>query len=122
MFIQYLRQHLVAGDLAAILKSEDMFRDIGDLTSTLLYKMDPGHCYTLITDPLYQNILQPDFFKGVERSSYFIIRVPFHENMSSPEASVLKPLTEARRTDCQTYLIYLANGIQMERFLRFIDE
>lgn len=112
----------MAADLASILRTEDLFKEIGELTSTLLYKLEPGHCYTLITDPLYQNIFQPNFFKGVERSSYFIIRLPFYENTLSPETKLLKPLTEARKTDCQTYLIYLANGIQMERFLRFIDE
>lgn len=99
-----------------------MFKNVGDLSSTLLFKLNPGHCYTIITDALYQSILNPDFFKDIERSSYFVIRVAFNENMSSPDSNVLKPMLEARKTDCQTYLIYLANGIQMSYFLRFIDE
>lgn len=87
-----------------------------------MYKLDPGHCYTIITDALYQSILEPQLFREIERSTYFVIRVAFQENMSSPDMSILKPLTEARKTDCQTYLIYLANGIQMDHFLRFVDK
>lgn len=116
-------RHLsISANLLKILRSEDLFRNIGDLTSTLMYKLDPGHCYTIITDALYQSILEPQFFREIKHSSYFVIQVAFHENMSSPEANIMEPLDEARKTGCQTYLIYLANGIQMDGLLRFIDE
>lgn len=113
---------MAKGNLTQILRSENLFQHIGDLTATLMYKLDPGHCYTIITDALYQAILGPEFFREIERSTYFVIHVAFQENMSAPEMTIMKPLDEARKTDCQTYLIYLANGIQMEHFFRFIDK
>lgn len=62
-----------------------MFESISVLTSDLLYKIDPGHCYTLITDPLYDNVLQPKLFQEVSRSTVFVIRVKFNEDLMSPK-------------------------------------
>lgn len=98
-----------------------MFKNIGILTSNLLYKSTPGHCYTIITDPMYEVILQRSFFKDIERSACIVIRIPFYEDLSAPQERILASLAEARKMDCQVYLIYLANGVQMERFLQFID-
>lgn len=83
--------------------------------------MDSGHCYTLITDPLYSEILQVKLFAEIERSSYFVIKIRFNEDLMSPKNATLKALREAHRAGCGCYLIYLANGIQMSRFLRFVD-
>lgn len=83
--------------------------------------MDSGHCYTLITDPLYSAILQVKLFNEIERSTYFVIQVRFNEDMLSPKNATLLTLREAHRAGCGCYLIYLANGIQMSRFLRFAD-
>lgn len=91
------------------------------MSSDLLYKLDPGHCYTLITDPDYSDILQAKLFYEIERSTYFVIRVRFNEDMLSPRNETLAALKEARKAGCKCYLIFLANGIQMNRFLRFID-
>lgn len=104
-----------------ILQNEDMLEDIGLLSSDLLYKLDPGHCYTLITDPDYIDLLQAKLFHEIERSTYFVIRVRSNEDMLSPRNETLAALKAARRAGCTCYLIYLANGIQMNRFLKFID-
>lgn len=98
-----------------------MFESIQLLSSDLLYQMDSGHCYTLITDPLYSEILQVKLFAEIERSSYFVIKIRFNEDLMSPKNATLKALREAHRAGCGCYLIYLANGIQMSRFLRFVD-
>lgn len=98
-----------------------MFGSIELLSSDLLYKMDPGHCYTLITDPLYSEILQTKLFHEISRSSYFVVQVRFNEDMMSPKNATVAALREAHRAGCRCYLIYLANGIQMNRFLQFID-
>lgn len=99
-----------------------MFENITLLSSDLLYKLNPGHCYTLITDPLYNEILQMKLFDEIgASSSYFVIQVPFNEDMLMPKNVTLMALREAHRAGCGCYLIYLANGIQMSRFLRFID-
>lgn len=107
--------------LDKILRTEDIIKDIGIITSDILYKLDPGHCYTLITDPLYSDILQTKIFHDIGRSTYFVIQIQFNEDMISPKNDTLMALEEARRAGCQCYLIYLANGIQMNRFLKFID-
>lgn len=107
--------------LDKILRSEELFENIALLSSDLLYKLDPGHCYTLITDELYSEILQMKLFNEIGESSYFVIQIPFSEDMMLPKNETLKALREAHRAGCGCYLIYLANGIQMSRFLRFAD-
>lgn len=98
-----------------------MFEDIAMLTTDLLYKLSPGHCYTIITDSLYQEVLLPKLFRDIGHSAYFVIRVPSNEDMLKPNIRIQITLQEARKAGCRCYLMYLANGIQMERFLRFID-
>lgn len=84
--------------------------------------MKPGHCYTIVTDSLYREILTAELFREIERSAYFTVLVPFNEDMLEPNKRMMATLQEARKLGCKCYLIYLANGIQMERFLRFIDQ
>lgn len=91
------------------------------LSIDLLYKLDPGHCYTLVTDPFYQVILQPKLFQEIERSTYFVVQVPFNEDILSAKDEIIITLKEAHKAGCMCYLMYVANGIQMERFFRFID-
>lgn len=104
-----------------ILRTEEMLESFKLLTSDLLYKIDPGHCYTLITDPLYSDLLQPKIFSEMSRSTYFVVRVRFNEDMITPRNRTMKTLRQAHKAGCRCYLIYLANGIQMNRFLKFID-
>lgn len=107
--------------LDKILRSEHLFQSIELLSSDLLYKLDPGHCYTLITDPLYNEILQVKLFNEMGRSTYFVIRVRFNEDLLTPKNATLNALRAAHRAGCRCYLIYLANGIQMNRLLKFVD-
>lgn len=83
--------------------------------------MNPGHCYTLITDSLYDSILNTNVFHEIEHSTYFVVKIPFNEDMSAPTEKTMMTLREAYKAGCRCYLIYLANGIQMERLLSFID-
>lgn len=87
-----------------------------------MYKTRGHHCYALVTDKMYQSILSANMFKAVGQSTYFIILVPDFADTLRPEPIFLHSLKQAQRSGCQTFLIYLANGIQMERFLRFVDE
>lgn len=106
-----------------ILESETFFSDIGDLTADLLlHQAKPTRCYTLITDSMYEIILQLKLFNAVDQFSYVLIKIQDHEDLLEPDSDILKSLLEARQSGCQTYLIFLANGIQTERFLRFIDK
>lgn len=108
--------------LDKILQREQIFESISQLTIDLLsYKLEPGHCYTLVTDQLYQDILRPTLFQAISRSTYFIVRIPFNADILSAKEETISALQEARKAGCKCYLMYLANGIQMERFFRFID-
>lgn len=107
--------------LDKILRTEEMLESFELLTSDLLYKIDPGHCYTLITDKLYGDLLQSKIFGEMSRSTYFVIQIRFNEDMITPKNRTMKALREAYKAGCRCYLIYLANGIQMNRFLKFID-
>lgn len=98
-----------------------MLENITVLTTDLLFKLNPGHCYTVITDPLYQEILVPKLFRDISHSAYFVVKIPFNEDMLRPNLHIQITLQEARKAGCRCYLMFLANGIQMERFLRFID-
>lgn len=115
--------HSCSGDtgLDKILRTEEMLENITVLTTDLLFKLNPGHCYTVITDPLYQEVLVPKLFRDIGHSAYFVVKVPFNEDMLWPNLHIQITLQEARKAGCRCYLMYLANGIQMERFLRFVD-
>lgn len=107
--------------LDKILRSEDTFETIGLLSSDLLFKVNPGHCYTIVTDPLYADILQAKLFHEIERSTYFVIQIQFNEDMITPKNETVKALRASQRAGCLCYLIYLANGIQTNRFLKYVD-
>lgn len=121
MYFPFSARSCSSDSLDKILRREEIFENIELLSADLLYKLDPGHCYTLITDPLYSEILQIKLFEDIGRSTYFVIQIPFNEDMMSPMNGTLAALREAHRAGCSCYLIYLANGIQMSRFLRFVD-
>lgn len=104
------------------MEAENLFENIETLTVDLMYKTRTDHCFVIITDKMYQSILTTNLFKSVSRSTYLIILVPDFEDTLKPEPSLIISLIQAQRSGCQTFLIYLANGIQMERFLRFVDQ
>lgn len=101
---------------------ENIFENIESLTVDLMYKTRGDHCYAIVTDKIYQSILSTNLFKSVSQSTYLIILVPDFADTLRPEPIFLLSLMQAKRSGCGTFLIYLANGIQMERFLRFVDQ
>lgn len=108
--------------LEQITRNDSLLDNITILTKDLLFRTKTRHCFTVITDDLHQDILNAKLFKEMDRSSYILIKVANYEDMLEPTNKIIETLKEARRIGCETYLIYLANGIQVERFLRFIDE
>lgn len=101
---------------------ENIFENIETLTVDIMYKTRADHCYAIITDQIYQSILSTNLFKSVSQSTYLIILVPDFADTLTPQPIFLRSLIQAQRSGCQTFLIYLANGIQTERFLRYIDQ
>lgn len=111
-----------AAGTSQIPRNESLLDSIAVLTKDLLYRTKTRHCYTIITDDVYQDILTVKLFKEMDRSTYILIKISDFEDMIQPNGRIIETLKEARRIGCETYLIYLANGIQVERFLRFVDE
>lgn len=122
-FLIYLcRSKVVTGSASQILQMENIFENIETLTIDIMYKTRGNHCHTIITDKIYQSILSTNLFKSVSQSTYLIILVPDFADTLTPEPTFLLSLMQAQRSGCRTFLMYLANGIQMERFLRFVDQ
>lgn len=118
----FRRLKIVTGSTSQILQVENLFENIENLTVDLMYKTRGEHCYAIVTDKIYQSILSANLFKSVSQSTYLIIFVPEFADTLRPEPIFLLSLMQAQLSGCRTFLIYLANGIQMERFLRFVDQ
>lgn len=52
---------------------------------------------------------------------FFKIRVEEYEDLYAPFNETQKVLTMAKMEGCQAYVIFIANGIQTARLLRFGD-
>lgn len=55
--------------------SENLFRDVEDLTSDLLSKTQPGHCYAIITDTMYQAVLEWKIFFEIRGHPIYIVKL-----------------------------------------------
>ncbi|GAB0087754.1 Ionotropic glutamate receptor [Sergentomyia squamirostris] len=105
-----------------ILEEFNLHKDLDTLTTSILLKLDPGNCFAIITDQQYYQILRENLFtKGTEEFPIYVVLVSDSEDLLSPNYKTVKMLQEIRKAGCQAYVIYLANGIQMERFFRFGD-
>ncbi|KAJ6650184.1 Glutamate receptor ionotropic, delta-1, partial [Pseudolycoriella hygida] len=120
--LQILSTKTARGNYSKILQMENIFEDIESLTVDLMYKTREDDCYAIVTDKIYQSILSAKLFKSVSQTTYLIVLVPDFMDTLRPEPIFLLSLMQAQRSGCGTFLIYLANGIQMERFLRFVDQ
>lgn len=83
--------------------------------------MRAQHCYTIITDHMFQHIFTVNMMREMAFAGYLVILVADYEDMLEPNERFVNCLLEAQRSGCDTYLIYLGNGIQAERLIRFID-
>ncbi|XP_055703556.1 glutamate receptor ionotropic, kainate glr-3 [Phlebotomus papatasi] len=93
------------------------------LTRTIVSKLDPGKCFAIITDNQYYQLLRgPIFATGIEDYPIYLALVNDSEDLLSPNYNTVRMLQEIRKANCGIYVIYLANGIQMERFFRFGDK
>lgn len=105
-----------------ILRAENSsFSDFEQISIELLYRINPGHCYTIITDPFYENVLTGKLFREIGHSGYFVINVPFDEKVATPWNRTLESLIMARKAGCRCYLMLLANDVQMEYLLQLVD-
>ncbi|KAI4462234.1 ionotropic receptor 20a-related [Holotrichia oblita] len=102
---------------------EDADTDFADLIlDILLNTLLPFKCVALITDIVYEDVLNAALFKkfGIYLS-FFVIRVKESEDLLSPFPRTQASLGRIKDHDCQTYVILIANGLQVSRLLRYGD-
>ncbi|XP_059620561.1 uncharacterized protein LOC132264385 [Phlebotomus argentipes] len=105
-----------------ILENFNLHRDLDVLTTSIISKLDPGICFAFITDRQYYELLREKLFEsGVEDYPIFLVLISDSEDLLSPNYRTVRMLQEIRKANCGAFVIYLANGIQVERFLRFGD-
>lgn len=81
------------------------------------------HCLTIITDDLYHPLFGARQFAAMARTTTtLLVRIADHEDTLRPDARIMLTLRAARRAGCDAYFVYLANGIQAERLLRYADQ
>ncbi|XP_062705340.1 glutamate receptor 2 [Aedes albopictus] len=95
--------------------------DFGRLLIDLIAKTKPGHCYVFVTDSIYQVVLTDRLFREIENHPRYVVQIPDYEDTLDPAPRVRCMFEEVRKIGCGAYVILLANGIQMERLLRFGD-
>uniref|UniRef100_A0A336MB17 CSON013115 protein n=1 Tax=Culicoides sonorensis TaxID=179676 RepID=A0A336MB17_CULSO len=103
------------------LSKEDLFIDLSKLVSSILVNIKIKHCYAIITDDIYSNILTDDFFNKMESSPVFIEKIKTSQEMQDPDSNTSIFWQSIKLNPCEIYVIFLANGIQVEGFLRYAD-
>ncbi|EDS34587.1 conserved hypothetical protein [Culex quinquefasciatus] len=105
-----------------LFEDENDLVDFGRLIVDLVGKTKPGHCYAFVTDPIYRVTLTDTLFKEIGGHPRFVVEIPEDEDTLRPGKQVRCMLEEIRKIGCGAYVVLIANGIQMERFLRYGDK
>ncbi|XP_053663227.1 uncharacterized protein LOC128712357 [Anopheles marshallii] len=88
----------------------------------LVEKMNYGHCYAILFDEVYESVLNEYFFHRIHRAARYIVKIAEDEDTFNPRPGLKCILENIRRVGCGGYVILMANGIQLERLLRFGDK
>lgn len=100
---------------------EDLITDLGKLVANLVLKIQSDYCYAMIWDEVYADVLTTNLFELLRNKPMFVATIPEYEDPLKPSLQTFCMLQEIRKAKCDVYLIFLANGIQMRRFLRYGD-
>uniref|UniRef100_A0A182RVK5 Ionotropic glutamate receptor L-glutamate and glycine-binding domain-containing protein n=1 Tax=Anopheles funestus TaxID=62324 RepID=A0A182RVK5_ANOFN len=84
--------------------------------------MNYGHCYAILFDEVYESVLNEYFFHQIRRAARYIVKIAEDEDTFNPRPALKCILENIRRVGCGGYVILMANGIQLERLLRFGDK
>ncbi|XP_055589024.1 glutamate receptor ionotropic, kainate glr-3 [Uranotaenia lowii] len=103
-------------------EDENSLSDFGLLLVNIVTKLYAGHCYALITDPIYKAVLTKQLFLDIEDTPRYVLEISEDEDTLNPSARLDCMLKEIHKVGCGVYVILLANGIQMERLLRYGDK
>lgn len=104
---------------------EDYMHQLNKLTTDILHRNIVNRCYTIITDNLHQHVFDERFFlRSLQHAftTYFTARVYDDEDLLSPSEDTVRVLQAIKDNNCDLNFIYILNGIQMKRFLIFLEE
>ncbi|XP_055637855.1 uncharacterized protein LOC129776309 [Toxorhynchites rutilus septentrionalis] len=102
-------------------EEENELADFSTMLVELVTKMNPGHCYAFITDPIYDVTLTGTLFREIRNKPRYMLRISEDEDTLMPRPRINCMLEDIHKAGCGAYIILLANGIQMERLLRYGD-
>ncbi|KAK6637957.1 hypothetical protein RUM44_008380 [Polyplax serrata] len=108
-----------------ILKHHEEYRlhpDLEPLITSVILKTGNFKCLAIVCDEIYQDVFGIEFFEQIRDATFFKILVANTEDLMSPNYNTLSTIRRIRRNGCQTYVVLLANGKQVKRFLLFGDK
>ncbi|XP_077301063.1 ionotropic receptor 21a-like [Arctopsyche grandis] len=99
--------------------------DLEQFTVTLIDKLlltNDVKCICIICDSIYLNIFQSQWFRNLRNITYVMIVVTESEDLLSPNFNTLQSIILVRKEGCELYFIFISNGIQASRLLKFGDK
>uniref|UniRef100_A0A182W7U8 Ionotropic glutamate receptor L-glutamate and glycine-binding domain-containing protein n=1 Tax=Anopheles minimus TaxID=112268 RepID=A0A182W7U8_9DIPT len=84
--------------------------------------MNYGRCYAILFDEVYESVLNEYFFHQIHRAARYIVKIAQDEDTFNPRPALKCILEDIRRVGCGGYVLLMANGIQLERLLRYGDK
>nr|ARO70548.1 antennal ionotropic receptor 68a-2 [Dendrolimus punctatus] len=111
-------------DKSTILKDVNEGKDLEYLMIDLLNDLTKSQevtCVAIISDTVYLNVFDGEFFGWTYSVPMVMTVVEEYEDLLSPNFYTLESLRAARKQGCNVYVILLANGFQAARLLRFGD-
>ncbi|XP_004536241.2 uncharacterized protein LOC101451173 [Ceratitis capitata] len=98
-------------------------RNLQHLLTTLLGAARIERCFVIITDNTYQALYDSSFFRNQRTpGAYFFIKVLPTEDLLAPNYQTVRVLKKIRAQNCEFVFVTLLNGLQVKRFLRFVEK
>lgn len=104
------------------LQQSDVFKDLSALVTDIIYKIKSRYCYAFLIDDNYADTITPKLFDDIREHPVFVAKIKESADLLEPDTETYCMLSEIRKAKCDVYLVLLANGIQVERLLRYGDK
>lgn len=78
IFLAFYPNDLFANlaEISSKIEMKSFYDDVGSLVADIISKTRPMHCYALITDEIYLNVIyRLKLFHSIERKSHFVVRL-----------------------------------------------
>lgn len=96
--------------------------ELEPLVTDIILRTPDLNCLAVVCDEIYQDVFGHYFFDQLKGVPFFKVFVKENEDLLSPNYATLATIREIRRNGCHTYIVLMANGDQVGKFLRFGDK